>query len=573
VVRESTNVGIANARITLRQAGAGEFSESLSAVADSEGRFTFPSVNPSYPPIGQGYDVTAGAEGYQPARYGTAGENLYLLNGARSNITFKLNPYRTISGTVRTPDYLPVAASLIRGYRVRYSLLGRRMKIVKTGLSNDLGDYRLFGVEPGDYYVSASYGRQARELPLSGPILTPNLSNPDAGYVTQYYPAAVSPPEATVFTMLPNLEKTNLNITLKETPRFKVHILVFAASSSSAHQFNIAMMPDGAELEDALDYAIDKNGSSDFEVENVGAGHYSLVAFDKSRLLSEPVPITVNDNIEARITVYDPLDIPYAIVDEQGNDVSRPEWKIRLVRTDPALGQTIRSDLDSGKFVVQDVGPGSYDVYLDGLPPGTYIREIQFPVNDGQFAKFGRIRIEPDRPKRILDTKTLRWKSESELRIVLAKSDLVVVGWVSTEAIFLRGVRGAMVLLEPDRDRESPYAFREDRFISATAASSGFFRFEGVPPGNYKAFAFYDIPTGLYFDSEFNDRISDRGIRVTVMPGSRIEMIFEMTGCVGPPPYRDRIYDIEPRFPITPPPDHACLVPLPREETMGVDRP
>jgi hypothetical protein len=130
-----------------------------------------------------------------------------------------------------------------------------------------------------------------------------------------------------------------------------------------------------------------------------------------------------------------------------------------------------------------------------------------------------------------------------------------------------------MVLLEPDRDKESPYAFREDRFISRIVGASGFFRFDGVPPGNYKAFAFFDIPPGLYFDSEFNERISDRGIKVTVTQGSRNEMIFEMTGCVGPPPYRDPIYDIPPPFPITPPPDHSCLVPLPREETMGVNRP
>src|SRR4029078_1589828 len=131
-------------------------------------------------------------------------------------------------------------ASLMRAYRVRYSLLGRRMKIVKTGLSNDLGDYRLFGVEPGDYYVSASYGPAAREFPISDAILTPNLTNPDAGYVTQYYPEAVTPPEATLFTMFPAIEKTNINITLKETDRFKVHVRVFAASNAQSHQFNIA---------------------------------------------------------------------------------------------------------------------------------------------------------------------------------------------------------------------------------------------------------------------------------------------------------------------------------------------
>ena len=110
-------------------------------------------------------------------------------------------PYQTASGTVRTVDGLPVATATVRAYRIRYGVLGRRMKIVKTALTNDLGDFRLFGLEPGDYYFSASYSERSRDIPLFGATLTPNLSNPDAGYVTRYFPDAVSPPDAAVVTM------------------------------------------------------------------------------------------------------------------------------------------------------------------------------------------------------------------------------------------------------------------------------------------------------------------------------------------------------------------------------------
>src|SRR3954464_10296356 len=68
---------------------------------------------------------------------------------------------QTASGTVRSVDGLPIAAARVRAYRVRYSLLGRRLKIVKTGLTNDLGEFRLSGLDPGDYYVSASYSERA----------------------------------------------------------------------------------------------------------------------------------------------------------------------------------------------------------------------------------------------------------------------------------------------------------------------------------------------------------------------------------------------------------------------------
>jgi hypothetical protein len=47
-----------------------------------------------------------------------------------------------------------------------------------------------------------------------------------------------------------------------------------------------------------------------------------------------------------------------------------------------------------GNFLVQDLGPGSYDVYVDGLPSFIhgaigeryFIKEVQFPVTDMHLA-------------------------------------------------------------------------------------------------------------------------------------------------------------------------------------------
>jgi hypothetical protein len=449
---------------------------------------------------------------------------------------------------------------------------------VKTALTNDVGEFRLAGLEPGDYYVSASYSERAREIPLFGATLTPNLSNPDSGFITQYFPAAISPPDASMFTMFPNTEKTNLNFTLKDVEHFKVHVDVFAASNAQSHHFSIAMMPEGAELEDAEEYVVhraDPGEGAGFEISDVGAGHYSLVAFDKARILSEPMPITVNRDIDAHVTVYDPVDLPGVIVDESGSPVSG-KWSIRLIRADPNIGQTIRVDVDSGNFVVPDLGIAAYDVYVDGLPLGTYIKEVQFPVNDGPQGKFGRIRIEAERPTRIQDPDTLRWRTEPAIRVVLVHSDLVVVGFVSKNPVRLEPVPGVQFVLEPDRQPESPYAFREDRFVIGPPNAGGFFRWVGVPPGVYSMFAFAEIPPGLYFDSQFNERIFNRGIRVIVTDGAVLaDRIFEMTGCKSLPPYIDAIYinpDGSLKVNPIPPHDADCLVPIPREESIGVFR-
>lgn len=568
VVRGNSNFGIANAHVLLGPPEAGALSEQLEVVADADGRFSFPSVNNGR------YSVVASADGYQTSGFNQAGLNgrgevIIIRGGQHRQVTIKLNPYLAMSGTVRTADFNPVPAALVRGYSVRYSPLGRRLRIVRKTLTSDLGEYRLMEVEPGDYYVSASYNEPARDISVPGLKLTPNLTKPDAGFVTEFYPSGVSSAEGSAFTVRPREEKNNLNITLKDSDRFTVHATAYSATNELPHHFNLAFLPAGADLGDVEEYSIKGKGDGDFTISNIGPGHYSLVAFDKSRILSEAMPLTVDRNMDVKIPVYDPLDVPGIIVDEQGNSVTGT-MSVRLVRTDPELGQTIAADVNSGNFMVQDLGPGAYDVYVDGLPSFIlgalgdryYIKDVQFPVND---MHFGRIRIEPDKPKRILDPTTNRWICDCAIRIVLAKSNAIVTGFVWDGA--RNRLPGATVVLIPERQPENPYAQREDHFIAGSSDSGGYFRFIGVPPGNYFAYAYEDIQAGLYFDSTFNERISSRGARVK----ATLDRPFIMTELCTPPrpPYVDPWYQDPNRNPIVPPPDSACLVEVKREETIG----
>jgi hypothetical protein len=553
VVRGSSNTGIPNAHVFLEYADSGANAEALMVVADSNGRFVIPSINPIQPPAG--YNVRVEADGYLPTLFGQIGVNAVgeLINfpGSlkRRDLRIAVNPYPTASGTVRTSDFQPLAATLVRAYEIQYTPIGRRLKIAKTTLTNDLGDYRLVWISPRDYYVSASYNEDARALPTAGLRLTPNLSNPDSGYITTFYPSAPSSSNGAAFTVTPLGEKTNLNIVAKDTERFKVKVHVFSKSTLENQNFNVALLPAGSDLGDAKDYAIKRAGESDFEVRGVGVGYYSLVAFDKSRILSEAVPITVDHDLEVKITTYDALDIPGTVADEFGNRMVG-KLRVRLVRTDPELGQTVFADVDSGNFLIQGMGPGAYDVYVDGLPKGTYIKDVHFLENE---RRFGRIRIEPDNPPRVQDLTTQGWNSKVAIQVVIASTDAAIAGIVWTGAKkdgVPVGVPGAQVVLVPDRSPTNPYAQREDRFVLGNTDSGGHFRLNGVPPGNYVAYGFVEIEPGLYFDPQFNDRISDLGIRVKAELGKT----FQMTQCA-----------------FSPPPEYVCILRVTREKSYGVE--
>jgi len=78
-------------------------------------------------------------------------------------------------------------------------------------------------------------------------------------------------------------------------------------------------------------------------------------------------------------------------------------------------------------------------------------------------------------------------------------------------------VVGAKIVLVPT---DPVLRQRKDRYGFSYSDASGAFLVQGVPPGSYTAFAFEQIEPDIYFDPEFNDRVSRQGMPVEVSYGS-----------------------------------------------------
>jgi hypothetical protein len=103
-------------------------------------------------------------EGYVRQMYGekkTGDEGTLILVEAGKPtpaITFRLLPAATIAGTVRNEDGYPVANILVQAMRRTYGVRGNKLLTpFASALTDDLGAYRLYWLDPGNYYVSASY--------------------------------------------------------------------------------------------------------------------------------------------------------------------------------------------------------------------------------------------------------------------------------------------------------------------------------------------------------------------------------------------------------------------------------
>jgi hypothetical protein len=202
----------------------------------------------------------------------------------------------TISGSIFNALGEPVAAADVRAYRVRYTPAGRKFTFAKNALTNDFGEYRLFGLDPGEYYVSASYGELAAQAP--GVRLTPNLPKPDEGLTTMYFPGVLTPYEAATVHPAAGVDVNSINIVLKDIPRFNVRGHVSLAGVNGFPIARLALVPSGVDSVSESDFGIGSGANGAFEVRGVSPGQYLLVAkaeYDGRAYFSDVTDVTVSD--------------------------------------------------------------------------------------------------------------------------------------------------------------------------------------------------------------------------------------------------------------------------------------
>jgi hypothetical protein len=107
------------------------------------------------------YTVGASRTGFVTASYGQRrplqpGIPLQLTAGAAlQNIDIKLPRGSAIAGHVYDENGEPAPATMVQVMRYQFQNGERRLMPAGNAQTNDKGEYRVWGLNPGDYYVSA----------------------------------------------------------------------------------------------------------------------------------------------------------------------------------------------------------------------------------------------------------------------------------------------------------------------------------------------------------------------------------------------------------------------------------
>ena len=177
------------------------------ATTDADGRYEFAEL-----PAGR-YSMTVARNGYVTLQFGQQrpfepGRPLELADAqVMDRIDFALPRGSVIAGRITDELGEPMAGVRMTASRYRYLPSGERqlspfnpggMFIIVT---NDLGEFRIFGLMPGTYVVSADPDDGGFISTQSGIIPPGPSSGASDGYATTYYPGTLSSDEAQAVTV------------------------------------------------------------------------------------------------------------------------------------------------------------------------------------------------------------------------------------------------------------------------------------------------------------------------------------------------------------------------------------
>jgi hypothetical protein len=251
----------------------GQGAQGRLATTDAQGRFEIRDL-----PGGR-YTVSASKGGFVSVQYGQrrpseSGMPLEIGEGQTlEKVVIALPRGSVISGRITDEFGEPVANAVVTS--LRYGYAGGARRLMPAGGQNsrdttdDQGHFRLFGLSPGDYIVSASF--------RSGGAEAAEPSGENTGYAPTYYPGTSSVADAQRVTVALGQEQTSVIFSLIATRLVRVTGAVLNSQGTPMQNGAVMLTPASARvnapaLNAALTGRID--GSGQFRVINVPPGRY-----------------------------------------------------------------------------------------------------------------------------------------------------------------------------------------------------------------------------------------------------------------------------------------------------------
>jgi hypothetical protein len=472
--------GTVSGRVTIKDKGAAgvtvgmrktedyaRFESFLRATTDQEGFYRITNVTAgSYEAFPSAPGFVYASEMWAQSVIVGEGENVEGIN-------FALIRGGVITGRVTDADERPLIEQPISLYMVgadEQQERPGRMVPSSTAETDDRGIYRLFGLRPGRYKISAGRGDDMN----SG-----NFANTRASYKQVFYPDATDPAKATIIEVREGSEANNTDITLgRPLQTFSVSGRVIDAEKSlPVPNIRFGLQRTAGQRTEFVNAPAASNASGEFVVEGLIPGKYSFLLYPNQNLemTAETLSFDIIDqdvsNLTIRLTKGASLT---GVVVIESEDKAAPEKFSQLKLHVFVMGQS-GGGIGSSAPISPD---GSFRVA--GLPGGPVNMELGGRVGPFPPKGFSISRIERDGT--VVSARGLEIKEGEQvtgLRVVLAQGNGTIRGVVKVENGSLP--QGAHIYVRLTKTGEHAAGVRPP-----PVDARGQFLVEGLPPGVYE---------------------------------------------------------------------------------------
>jgi hypothetical protein len=537
VTKPGASEPLAKATVTLAPVISGRLH---TAVTEDDGRFTLTNIPPGE------YRLSAQNDRYGQVSYGQRkadgpGAILTISPGQKvSDLRISMMPTGAIAGRITARSGEPLVSATVQALRYTYENGRKVLSPAQTTLTDDRGEYRLFWLPAGQYFVAATItGNGASRTTPAMPV-TPGANaaaNQDQAaimaqfamlgelvhatnirqrilddgttyeeaWAAVYYPATTEARQATALDVAAGATRTGIDITMGPARVQSIRGRVVGFAPGSVPTVTLVSQ-DSSVSRPTMSGKGASTTDGSFAFTGVLPGDYYLAARDpRTALIGSPVSVRVGagdvDNlilpVGQAISVNGRVRVDGAAEAPRISVILQPTVGLGLFLALP------NTPVDaSGAFVAAELSPGEYQIDIRNAGGSSakplYVKSARL----GQTDITGGVHIDAN--------------TRDTIEIVLTPDPGSVEG-------FAIGSRAApapniTVVLVPNARK------RYDLYKSIVTGIDGRFRFQDLTPGEYKLFAWNDIDTGAWQDPDFIRNHESKGTVVRISEKSNEEV-------------------------------------------------
>jgi hypothetical protein len=515
------------ARVFINSADLGD---GRGALTDDQGVFDFTELAAGR------YTIVASKAGYVQLSYGQrrplqAGTPLQLLDGQQlKGVEFRLPRGSVVAGAVFDEDGEPMPGVNVRVMRYQYQQGERRMTPVNNAQTDDKGEYRVWGLMPGDYYVSAvarnfaTFGPRpfgggrgpstgsGRAGGRGGPVTAAASASSDEeelAYAPTYYPGVSNVADAKAIAVGLSQELLDISFNMQLVHAARISGRVTNPDGSEVSSGNVNLVNDGlpGRGQASVNYGgrIDWDGS--FSIANVPPGRYILRArgtdSETPQYAAQPVSINGQDVDDVTVILTPGATLTGVVTLQPGSTPAPDITNIRITApsTDQdSFGPQANARVDKeGKFTLDGVPAGTHLIRPGGNLRGWVLKSVTINARD------------------VTDTPTTLRSGESLSGVSIVFTDQLneINGTIATD----QGTPMPEYTILAFTTDPSLWRPQSRHIMTTRPDQTGKFRIRGLPPGEYYVTTIDPAESGEWFEPSYLDEHRAGAARVTLTDG------------------------------------------------------